>query len=272
MAPTGTGAYRWALARLPTAEFAVAFHDVADEVIPVRVDGRIVATATVVRSGNSLSGAPVTVVVVADSGPAAVELGTALGRLAASWPAVEVLGPGSSASQVTRVLTDHTGGVSHEIMRQRLWVCTEPQCPQHVRGSARPMEPRDLATVARWMDEFSAEALRLDPRGVAEWRVELHTVTGMRVWEVDGEIVSMCLGRQSTPVSARVGPVFTPRGHRGNGYAAALTVAVTREWLDRGLDRVVLLTDVTNPTSNRLYARVGYVDVGGHASWFVRWS
>lgn len=272
MAAGTTEAYRWALARLPGSEFAVAFHDAAEQVVAVRVEERLVATGTVLRSDHALSGAPVSVVVVADDGASAVGLGEALAPLAASWPSVEVLGPGPGVGQVARVLADVSGGGRELVMRQRLWACTEPLVPQPVRGRARSMDGRDLGTVAGWMDEFSREALRLDPRGVAAWREELHAVRGMRVWEVDGEITSMVLGRRTTPVSARVGPVYTPRGRRGHGYAGALTAAVTREWLDAGLRRVVLLTDVANPTSNRLYARVGYVDVGAHENWVVRSS
>jgi len=55
-----------------------------------------------------------------------------------------------------------------------------------------------------------------------------------------------------------VAPVYTPPEHRGRGYAAAATAAVTRRLLDAGTREVLLFTDLANPTSNRLYRRLGY--------------
>jgi len=56
----------------------------------------------------------------------------------------------------------------------------------------------------------------------------------------------------------RVAPVYTPPEHRGRGYAAGATAAATRAALDAGAEEVLLYTDLANPTSNRLYARLGY--------------
>jgi predicted GNAT family acetyltransferase len=80
----------------------------------------------------------------------------------------------------------------------------------------------------------------------------------------------MVNARRTTPVSSRIGPVYTPPAHRGRGYAGALTAAVTDDLLAGGDPRVTLFTDETNATSNALYARIGYRDVGAQGSWLVR--
>ena len=56
---------------------------------------------------------------------------------------------------------------------------------------------------------------------------------------------------------ARIGPVYTPREHRGRGYASAAVAEVSRRLLDEGV-RVCLFTDQANPTSNRIYQALGY--------------
>jgi predicted GNAT family acetyltransferase len=56
---------------------------------------------------------------------------------------------------------------------------------------------------------------------------------------------------------SRIGPVFTPREHRGRGYAGAAVALVSRRLRDEGV-RVCLFTDQANPTSNALYERLGY--------------
>jgi predicted GNAT family acetyltransferase len=49
--------------------------------------------------------------------------------------------------------------------------------------------------------------------------------------------------------------------HPGRGYGSAVTAAVTAERLAAGRRFCFLYTDVANPTSNRIYTRLGYEPV-----------
>ena len=62
---------------------------------------------------------------------------------------------------------------------------------------------------------------------------------------------------------ARVGPVYTPGAHRGHGYASATVAAVSRMLREAGAE-VCLFTDQANPTSNKIYAAIGYRAGGRH--------
>jgi uncharacterized protein len=78
------------------------------------------------------------------------------------------------------------------------------------------------------------------------------------LWE-DGEPVSMAGHTGPTPHGIRIGPVYTPPDLRGRGYAGALVGEVTRHLLDEeGFRFCFLFTDLSNPTSNRLYERLEY--------------
>jgi predicted GNAT family acetyltransferase len=59
----------------------------------------------------------------------------------------------------------------------------------------------------------------------------------------------------------RIGPVYTPREHRGRGYGSAVTAAASGLVLDRGMRFCFLYTDLANPTSNGIYMRIGYEPV-----------
>jgi predicted GNAT family acetyltransferase len=60
----------------------------------------------------------------------------------------------------------------------------------------------------------------------------------------------------------KIGPVYTPPEHRTRGRATAL-VAYASSWaLARGLRSCFLFTDLSNPTSNGIYRRIGYEQVG----------
>ena len=77
------------------------------------------------------------------------------------------------------------------------------------------------------------------------------------LWE-DGAPVSFAGWVDAGDAAARIAPVYTPQAARRRGYATALVAALARALLDAGRRRLFLLTDVANPTSNAIYARVGF--------------
>ena len=87
---------------------------------------------------------------------------------------------------------------------------------------------------------------------------EAVTQGGLLLWEVDGEPVAYAMARPATAGMSRVGPVYTPPAHRRRGYAGAVTAAATRWALDHGARHVAIFTDLANPTTNRLYPRLGF--------------
>jgi uncharacterized protein len=80
------------------------------------------------------------------------------------------------------------------------------------------------------------------------------------LWENDRP-VSLAGWGGETPNGVRVGPVYTPPAHRRRGYGSAVTAAVTAERLAAGRRFCFLYTDLANPTSNRIYASLGYEPV-----------
>jgi len=78
------------------------------------------------------------------------------------------------------------------------------------------------------------------------------------IWD-DGVPAAFAGFNDAAPDFARIAPVYTEPGHRGRGYATALVAAISRELLARGKRRLFLTTDVANPTSNAIYARIGFV-------------
>ena len=84
--------------------------------------------------------------------------------------------------------------------------------------------------------------------------------SGFLVWEDDGP-VSVSGHRVIPGVGARIGPVYTPPEHRGRGYATRLVAEHTAARLAAGDPACFLYTDMANPTSNAIYARIGYEKV-----------
>jgi predicted GNAT family acetyltransferase len=64
-----------------------------------------------------------------------------------------------------------------------------------------------------------------------------------------------------TPNGMRIGPVYTPPQYRGKGYASANVAALSQRLLDSGRKFCYLFTDLANPTSNKIYQKIGYEQV-----------
>jgi predicted GNAT family acetyltransferase len=129
--------------------------------------------------------------------------------------------------------------------------------PLAAEGSPRLMTAADVQLAAEWVaDGFRNEFTTVD----LDW-AERQLVAGTTwFWEVDGTPVSLAAHHHPVFGVCRVGPVYTPREHRRNGYAGALTAHLSAEILVQG-NQACLYTDLANPTANKIYAQAGYVPV-----------
>lgn len=78
------------------------------------------------------------------------------------------------------------------------------------------------------------------------------------LWCAAGHPVSMVAANPPVAGVVRVGPVYTPPEHRRRGHASSAVAAVSRAVLAAGAHTCTLFTDLANPTSNRIYAAIGY--------------
>lgn len=146
------------------------------------------------------------------------------------------------------------------VMSQGIYECRAVSLPGQVSGLRRVAKAADRETLAAWAQRLSAEALNehvTDEEALV--RVDNHIARGaMHVWEDDRHVVSVAAAVAPTPHGVRINNVYTPPEWRGRGYAGALVASLTQAMLESGRAFTFLHTDLTNPTSNRLYLRIGY--------------
>ncbi|MGI8521976.1 MAG: GNAT family N-acetyltransferase [Nocardioides sp.] len=139
--------------------------------------------------------------------------------------------------------------------------------PAPVPGRLRTARIEELGLVTRWYDAFMRDA---DEQAGRQPGASPHETPGpddlvhrietgrIRVWEAPGgEVVSLTAASAPSYGVSRVGPVYTPREHRGRGYASNAVAGVSRQLLDGGA-RACLFTDRANLTSNEIYEALGY--------------
>ncbi|WP_329278198.1 GNAT family N-acetyltransferase [Streptomyces sp. NBC_00691] len=152
------------------------------------------------------------------------------------------------------------------VVRMRLFRLGEPTPPDPVpAGRHRVAGEADVPLVAAWTREF-ATAIGDEPAEDYTGFVTERISEGRLVlWETpEGRAVSMAAVSRTIQGQARVHLVYTPPAERGHGYAAGATEAVSRVAAGAGASQVLLFTDLSNPTSNALYQRLGYRPVTDH--------
>ena len=136
-------------------------------------------------------------------------------------------------------------------------------------GSLRLAQAEDVDRLLAWAVAFVDEAVPNDPKPTRSAIEERVQSTSLFVWE-NGEPVSMAATTRPTTNGITINLVFTPPELRGKGYATACVAALSAKLLASGRRFVSLFADRTNPTSNAIYARIGYQGVCNFETWDVR--
>ncbi|MEU0189971.1 GNAT family N-acetyltransferase [Streptomyces afghaniensis] len=161
----------------------------------------------------------------------------------------------------------HTGATATLRQRQRLYRLGTLAVPRPVPpGRPRIAGEADREQLIRWHEEFSASLGMGAVRDAAEWADARIEQGGITFWETpDGTPAAMAGTTPEVAGQVRVASVYTPPHLRGRGYAGAATAEVSRAALAAGAQEVLLFTDLSNPTSNGLYQRIGYRPVADFA-------
>jgi GNAT superfamily N-acetyltransferase len=188
--------------------------------------------------------------------------------LAAEPDANAVIGPEPSAGDVAGRLAALLGGQAVCYQRQRIHEVRAVVVPAGLPGGrCRAAVGADEAMLTPWVGEMlRGISDPRDPGAVTQERVRSGQLF---VWETDAP-VSMAAWMGKTRHGARVALVYTPPALRGRGYATACVTALTQDLLARGNRYCCLYTDLANPTSNAIYARIGYRPVSDAAVYSVK--
>jgi predicted GNAT family acetyltransferase len=192
--------------------------------------------------------------------------------------AVGVNGALPAARRCAEELARLTGGTVEIAQHTRLHRLDELVPPRPTVGRLAAAGPDDVALALRWFDAFAHDADEQAGREPGSMHEMAETEESM-LRRIDEGRVWLWLDPAGAPVHltgvnppafgvARIGPVYTPRQHRGRGYAGATVAALSRRLIDEG-SVPCLFTDQANPTSNALYAGLGYRPVVDMANLLV---
>lgn len=147
-------------------------------------------------------------------------------------------------------------------MDQRIYKLEKVQKQANTNGFLRRIVLDDLPIIKEWVFEFCRDVhqpISIEEAGKkSEGLIEIGRLMG---WEVNGELVSMSNATRPTNNNININYVFTPVNKRKKGYATDCVSAFTQVMLDSGFKMTSLYTDLSNPTSNKIYMEIGYKPV-----------
>jgi predicted GNAT family acetyltransferase len=191
----------------------------------------------------------------------------------ADWCAVEdprlpvVNGPVPAVDEFARRWTERTGAAATVELGSRVFRLDQVTQPAPVSGGLRLARPDDVELLYAWVAAFHREAAPYEDAADLVAYVDQKLAAGLLfVWQ-DGDPATMLWTSRPAAGVVRISAVYTPPERRGHGYASALVAAVSQRQLDHGATACCLYTDLSNPTSNKIYQAIGYQPVQDVRHW-----
>ncbi len=174
-----------------------------------------------------------------------------------------VVGPSVEAQTFSDCWVEGAFGVSAKIaMGLRVFEARKVVDVSLSPGRLRLACMDDHLLMAKWITNFSEEIQEpVDLESAKSHAERSIKAQELYIWD-DGEPV--CIAKESRPTrnGTTINTVYTPSEHRNKGYATSCVWSLTRKMLTDHYSFCSLYTDLANPTSNSIYAKIGYVPVG----------
>lgn len=178
------------------------------------------------------------------------------------WTLPGVNGPAEAALAFAQAWSKLTRIRFENNRKLRVYELKAVEHPQNVPGQMRIATQADVDLVAEWLKGFHVEALPDDPQIDFWGSARLRIAQGyFYIWEDQGKPVCMAASTRPTYNGITVNAVYTPPEARRKGYATACVAQLSQLLLDQGYQFCSLFTDLSNPTSNSIYQKIGYKPV-----------
>ena len=179
-----------------------------------------------------------------------------------------VMGPAAEAQAFSECWTEGLEGISPKVaMRMRVFEARTVTDAPLSSGKLRLADISDHPLMTQWIVAFSdaiGEPVDVDR---AKSTTQQYIEDGqLYIWD-DGGPVSIATETRPTRNGTTISTVYTPPEHRNKGYATSCVWSLTKKLLSGRYSFCNLYTDLSNPTSNSIYTKIGYVPLGDALSF-----
>ncbi len=174
-----------------------------------------------------------------------------------------VVGPAAEVQAFSDCWIEDQHSVSPRIvMRLRVFEARQVADLPLSQGKLRLARMDDHLLMAQWFVAFSEEIGEPADLESAKKRAEQHIkARRLYIWDRCAP-VSIAAATRPTRNGTTINWVYTPPEHRNKGYATSCVWSLTKKMLTDGYSFCSLFTDLSNPTSNSIYTKIGYIPIG----------
>ena len=184
--------------------------------------------------------------------------------LAVNYPSVSgIIAPQTEAETFVAAWQKLTGQSIELEVAMQIQQLEKLNAIDSAAGQLRLATLAEIELLTEWIQAYVKEALGAsEPQADSQkWVIRHLEEDSLYIWKNKNRLVSMAAFGGTTPNGIRVKSVYTPREHRGNGYATSCVAAMSQILLTRH-KYCFLFTDTTNAISNKIYRKIGYVPMG----------
>ena len=174
-----------------------------------------------------------------------------------------VVGPAVESQNFSDCWLEGRTGISARVaMRLRVFEVRKVVDVSLSPGKLRLARPDDRPLMAKWITKFSEEIREPVDLESAKNHAERY-INGQELYIWDNG-APVCIAREARPTrnGTTINTVYTPPEHRNKGYATSCVWSLTQKMLTDRYSFCSLYTDLSNPTSNSIYTKIGYVPIG----------
>jgi GNAT superfamily N-acetyltransferase len=174
------------------------------------------------------------------------------------WDVPGVVGPIAIAHQFAFEWARKKKIIPFVKMNQRIYQLDKVNPIQFNSGKLQLADINDLELVTDWIYEFceSIDEKIVREEAIKKARENLKN-SSLYIWK-DHDYVSMAKKARPTKNGVVLSLVYTPPVFRNKGYASSCVASLSQLLLDEGYKFCSLYTDLSNPTSNDIYSKIGY--------------
>jgi predicted GNAT family acetyltransferase len=162
---------------------------------------------------------------------------------------------------------DAFGEETNKGMHQGIYELHEVIVPESDGGQAIVADESHFDLVKEYATGFIVDCFPNESRDVDQDALEFANRSikqkSLFLWQnKEGELTSMAARNRESKNAATISWVYTPPRYRKKGHASKVVAALSQQILADGKSFCNLFTDLSNPTSNSIYQKVGYRKVG----------
>lgn len=151
-------------------------------------------------------------------------------------------------------------------MHQGIYELTKVIMPKVNGLKLHRANKEDLSICQSFLEGFVGECFPGEKEVVARAsEIAKRNVEGKNLYILQnekGESLSIAAKVRESKNAGTVSLVYTPKELRGRGYGSLVTALVSKEIMNNGKQKCNLFTDMSNPTSNSIYQKIGYKKIG----------